>query len=69
VVGIPANAMAEDLGNIRAANMVILGAFIKKSKLVALQSLMDGLLVALKGDHKLITLNKNALNAGYNLFP
>jgi 2-oxoglutarate ferredoxin oxidoreductase subunit gamma len=67
VVSIPANAVAEKLGNIKSANMVILGAFIKKSNLVNLQSLVDGLIVALKGNQKLISINKDALNAGYNL--
>jgi len=67
VVNIPANAMAEKLGNIKSANMVILGAFIKKSNLVSLQSLVDGLIVALKGNQKLIKINQEALNAGYNL--
>jgi 2-oxoglutarate ferredoxin oxidoreductase subunit gamma len=67
VVSIPANAVAEKLGTIKSANMVILGAFIKKSNLVNLQSLIDGLIVALKGNQKLISINKDALNAGYNL--
>jgi 2-oxoglutarate ferredoxin oxidoreductase subunit gamma len=67
VVSIPANAVAEKLGSLKSANMVILGAFIKKSNLVNLQSLIDGLIVALKGNQKLITINKEALNAGYNL--
>jgi 2-oxoglutarate ferredoxin oxidoreductase subunit gamma len=67
VVSIPANAMAEKLGSIKSANMVILGAFIKKSNLVKLQSLIDGLIVAMKGNQKLININKEALNAGYNL--
>jgi 2-oxoglutarate ferredoxin oxidoreductase subunit gamma len=67
VVNIPANALAEKLGSIKSANMIILGAFIKKSNLVSLQSLIDGLIVALKGNQKLISINKDALNAGYNL--
>ncbi len=67
VVNIPANAIAEKLGNIKSANMVILGAFVKKSNLVSLQSLVDGLIVALKGNQKLININQEALNAGYNL--
>ena len=67
VVSIPANALAEKLGNIKSANMVILGAFVKKSNLVKLESLVDGLIVALKGNQKLIAINRDALNAGYNL--
>ncbi len=67
VVNIPANAVAEKLGNIKSANMVILGAFIKKSNLVSLNSLIEGLTVALKGNQKLIGINKDALNAGFEL--
>lgn len=67
VVSIPANAIAEKLGNIKSANMVILGAFIKKSNLVKLQSLIDGLIVAMKGNQKLIKINQEALDAGFNL--
>ncbi len=67
VVNIPANTIAEKLGNIKSANMVILGAFVKKSNLVSLQSLVDGLIVAMKGNQKLININQEALNAGYNL--
>jgi 2-oxoglutarate ferredoxin oxidoreductase subunit gamma len=63
-VNVPANAMAEELGNLKSANMVM---FIKKSNLVHLDSLIDGLAVALKGNQKLITFNKNALTAGYNM--
>jgi Pyruvate/2-oxoacid:ferredoxin oxidoreductase gamma subunit len=47
--------------------MVMLGAFIKKSNLVTSKSLIEGLNVALKGNQKLITINKDALNAGYEL--
>jgi 2-oxoglutarate ferredoxin oxidoreductase subunit gamma len=67
VISIPANTVAESLGSARSANMVILGAFIKKSNLVSLQSLIDGLIVALKGNQKLIGINRDALNRGYNL--
>ncbi len=67
VVNIPANDIAEQMGNIRSANMVLLGAFIKKSNLVNLNSLIEGLTVALKGKPKLISFNKDALKAGYEL--
>ena len=67
IVNIPANAIAEKMGSIKSANMVMLGAFIKKSNLVTTKSLIEGLNVALKGNQKLITINKDALNAGYEL--
>jgi 2-oxoglutarate ferredoxin oxidoreductase subunit gamma len=66
-VNVPANAKAEELGNIKSANMVMLGAFIKKSNLVRLDSLIEGLTATLKGKQKLIDINKNALTVGYNL--
>ncbi len=66
-INVPANAVAEDLGNPRSANMVMLGAFIRKSNMVHLDSLLDGLAAALKNNQKLITINKNALTAGFNL--
>lgn len=67
VVNIPANDVAEKMGNVRSANMVLLGAFIKKSNLVSLDSLIEGLTVALKGKPKLVAVNKEALTVGYEL--
>jgi 2-oxoglutarate ferredoxin oxidoreductase subunit gamma len=67
VVSVPANAVAEKMGNVKSANMVMLGAFIKKVNLVSLASLINGLAVALKGNQKLIAINKEALSAGYDL--
>jgi len=67
IVNIPANTIAEQMGNVRSANMIMLGAFIKKSNIVHLDSIIDGLDFALKGNKKLIAVNKEALNAGYGL--
>lgn len=67
LVNVPANAMAEEMGILKSANMIMLGAFIKKSNMVELDSLINGLTVALKGNQKLITINKKALAAGYDL--
>jgi 2-oxoglutarate ferredoxin oxidoreductase subunit gamma len=67
IVNVPANELAETMGSIKSANMIMLGAFIKKSNLVQLQSLFEGLTVALKGNKKLIAVNQNALNVGYDL--
>lgn len=67
IVNIPANTIAEEMGNVRSANMIMLGAFIKKSNIVHLDSVIAGLDVALKGNKKLIAINKEALTAGYGL--
>jgi 2-oxoglutarate ferredoxin oxidoreductase subunit gamma len=67
IVSVPANAIAEKMGSLKSANIVMLGAFIKKTNLVSMNSLIEGLSVALKGNQKLITINKQALDAGYSL--
>ena len=68
IISVPANDIAERLGNTKSANMVMLGAFIKKSKLVSLDSVIEGLGNILKNKQKLIAINKEALAAGCNLF-
>jgi 2-oxoglutarate ferredoxin oxidoreductase subunit gamma len=67
VISVPANEIAEKMGSLRSANMVMLGAFIKKTNIVSLQSVIDGVIVALKGNQKLIKINEDALNTGYGL--
>ena len=66
-VRVLANAIAEQMGNPRSANMVMLGAFIKKSDLVKLETLFEVLKEAFKTKGKLVAINKEALLAGYNL--
>jgi len=68
VVQVPADNIAEELGNRKSANVVMLGAFIKKSNLVSLDSVVKGLKDTLKEKQKLIAINKEALTVGYNLF-
>ena len=68
IVSVPANSIAEELESPKSANMVMLGAFTKKSNLVSLSSLIEGLKDALKNKQKLVTINKKALMAGYDLF-
>lgn len=68
VVQVPADTIAEKLGNRKSANMVMLGAFIKKGNLVSLDSVFEGLKETLKGKQKLMAINKEALTVGYNLF-
>ncbi|MCJ7520794.1 MAG: 2-oxoacid:acceptor oxidoreductase family protein [Dehalococcoidia bacterium] len=68
IVSVPANRIAEELGNARSANMVMLGALTKKTNLVSISSVIDGLKDALKNKQKLIAINKKALMAGYEFF-
>jgi 2-oxoglutarate ferredoxin oxidoreductase subunit gamma len=67
VVEVPTSELAEKLGNIKAANMVMLGAFIKASNLVSLPMMLKNLPEILgEGKAKLIKINKEALETGYN---
>ena len=65
IVKVPASGIAEKLGSPKSANMVMLGALIKKSNLVSLSSIIAGLSDTLKGKQKLVAINEKALNAGY----
>ena len=67
VIEVPANNMAEDLENHKCVNMVTLGAFIKKSNLVSLDTLIKGLEETLKRKKRLVGINQQALTAGYEL--
>jgi len=67
IVSVPANSIAEELGNLKSANMVMLGAFIKKSRLVSIHSVIEGLGNTLRNKRKLVAINNRALTAGYEL--
>ena len=43
IIKVPANSIAEQLGSARSANMVMLGAFTKKSNIVSISSVIEGL--------------------------
>lgn len=62
---VPCNEIAEELGNPKVANMVMLGAYIAKTKCVEVEHVLDALLNKL-GEKKahLIPLNREALLKG-----
>lgn len=67
VVKVPAGELAEKLGSPKSINMVMLGAFIKKTNLVSISTLIDGLGKSMKRKEGM-DINKKALMAGYDLF-
>jgi 2-oxoglutarate ferredoxin oxidoreductase subunit gamma len=68
VIKIPADDIADKLGNSRAANMVVLGAYVKKSGAVKLETIFKALEKALTGrNKKLLEINKEALKQGAEL--
>jgi 2-oxoglutarate ferredoxin oxidoreductase subunit gamma len=66
VIRVAADAIAKELGSAKSANMVMLGAYIKKSGIVSLEGIIEGLKIGLKNKTKLIAVNEKAINAGYN---
>ncbi|MGI6004624.1 MAG: 2-oxoacid:acceptor oxidoreductase family protein [Christensenellales bacterium] len=65
---IPCNELAAQIGNARVANIVMLGAFLEKSKAVSIQSVLDAIPGVL-GERKknLVPINKVALEKGATL--
>jgi 2-oxoglutarate ferredoxin oxidoreductase subunit gamma len=68
IVRVPANDIANKLGNLRVANMVALGTYVKKSGVVKLKNIFKALeKVLAERNQKLIDLNKKALKQGEEL--
>lgn len=68
VIKIPANKIADELGNSKAANMAMLGAYIAKKEIVNLDTVKNSLKNVLpERRHSLIPINKKALNRGKEL--
>lgn len=58
--------IAADLGNVKTFNMVVLGAYLKAKPIVSMDSIEKGLEKSLpERHHKLIPLNLEAVQAGY----
>jgi 2-oxoglutarate ferredoxin oxidoreductase subunit gamma len=65
-IRIPANEIAEQTGSARAANMVMLGGLIKKTRAVTLDSAVDSLCNVLsERAMALLDVNKKALAKGF----
>jgi len=65
VYKVPANDIAADLGNIRMANMVALGAYVRVTGIVELKAVQHSLeKVIPQRYHHLLPLNSRALEAG-----
>lgn len=66
ILNVPATSMAAELGSLKSANMVILGALIAKKSIVPLGSLIDALKdVFSAAHHELISINEKAIRKGY----
>ena len=66
-VYIPVNDIAHDLGNVKLANMVALGAWIKATGALPLEAVQEALNRVVSAHYaKLIPVNAKALQAGYD---
>ncbi len=67
-VKVPANRKAQELGSIKASNMVMLGAYLRHSRLLTLDALKKALKQSLPARHRdLLEINLQALQDGYEL--
>ncbi len=65
---IPANTMAEGIGNIKSANMIMLGAYVEATRVVKLDSLFNLLPKVLPPHrHQFIDLNIKAIKLGVDI--
>jgi 2-oxoglutarate ferredoxin oxidoreductase subunit gamma len=64
---IPITELATGLGNVRVANAVMLGAFLRISNLIPFERLLDNLPEILGASRaRLLKINEEAFNLGYN---
>lgn len=62
VIKMPANAIADELGNLRVANIVMLGSYVKKTGILSENSIKVAL------EHKLVGKKKKLLNLDIKAF-
>lgn len=65
VINAPFTEWASKLGDARIANIIAVGAVLKKTKMVSVKHVLSALEDSLKGRNELFLLNKKALEKGY----
>lgn len=65
LINIPMTEWASKLGDVRIANIIAIGAMLRKANAVSSRSVLAALNEALKGKEDLFLLNKRALEKGY----
>lgn len=68
VIAVPAAKLAEEMNAKKLANMILLGAYIKKSGFVSYETMKNGIAKCMpKNKPQLFELNMSAMDKGYNL--
>jgi len=68
VIGVPATDISSIIGNTKAANMVLLGALIAKTRLIKEQSTFEAIEDSLNHRKDVIAMNKKAVREGMHFF-
>ncbi len=69
VYEVPANDIAEEIGNPKVANMVMVGAFIGVTGIFPKDKAIEAMRASLKkAGEEILLLNEKAIERGYNLF-
>ena len=67
ILAVPTSELAEKLGSIKVANMIMLGALVRASTMISYDAMVENLTEILgEGKARLLKLNKEALAVGYN---
>ena len=67
ILAIPTSELAEGLGTIKVANLILLGALVRASRMISYDLMQENLTEILgEGKAKLLKLNREALALGYN---
>jgi 2-oxoglutarate ferredoxin oxidoreductase subunit gamma len=65
VVEVPVSDLAEEVGNIKTANMVMLGAYAKKTGAISVDALKNSIQkVYLRANEAMVEMNKKAIDKG-----
>lgn len=67
VLNIPMTELASKLGSTKCANMVAIGALVKRSKMLSIRNVASALKEALKDKEDIFILNKQALEKGHKI--
>ena len=66
-MGVPITELAKDIGNVKVANMIMLGTFIRICNLISFERLLKNLPEILgAGKARLLKVNQEAFQVGYN---
>lgn len=64
-VNIPMTLLAAKLGSTRCANMIAVGALVRRSKMLSIRNIVNALREVFKDKEDLFIMNKKALEKGY----